>query len=79
MKYNFVEVAIQRLKQTSPSTFKPSICSLDLYAGAAESIVIYLFILFSTIKITQTLNYTKMWRGDLKKPQGVYEEAPSLQ
>ena len=23
MKYNFVEVAIQRLKQTSPSPFKP--------------------------------------------------------
>jgi len=39
----------------------------------------YLFILFSTIKITQALNYTKMWRGDLKKPQGLYEEAPSLQ
>ena len=27
---------------------------------------IYLF-LFSTIKITQALRYTKMWRGDLKK------------
>ena len=40
---------------------------------------IHLFISFSTIKITQTLNYTKMWRGDLKKPQGLYEEVPSLQ
>ena len=38
---------------------------------------IYLF-LFSTIKITQALHYTKMWRGDLKKPQGLYEEAPLL-
>ena len=37
----------------------------------------YLFTLFSTIKITQTLNYTKMWQGDLKKPQGLYEEVPS--
>ena len=27
--------------------------------------------LFSTIKITQALQYTKMWRGDLKKPQGL--------
>ena len=44
---------------------------------------IYLFILFiyyfPTIKITQALHYTKMWRGDLRKPQGLYEEAPSLQ
>ena len=39
---------------------------------------IYLFII-STIKITQALHYTKMWRGDLRKPQGLYEEAPSLQ
>ena len=36
---------------------------------------IYLFII-STIKITQALHYTKMWRGDLRKPQGLYEEAP---
>ena len=35
-----------------------------------------LFII-STIKITQALHYTKMWRGDLRKPQGLYEEAPS--
>ena len=34
---------------------------------------------FPTIKITQALHYTKMWRGDLRKPQGLYEEAPSLQ
>ena len=41
---------------------------------------IYLFIYyFPTIKITQALHYTKMWRGDLRKPQGLYEEAPSLQ
>ena len=40
----------------------------------------YLFIYyFPTIKITQALHYTKMWRGDLRKPQGLYEEAPSLQ
>ena len=40
---------------------------------------IYLFIYyFPTIKITQALHYTKMWRGDLRKPQGLYEEAPSL-
>ena len=39
---------------------------------------IYLFIYyFPTIKITQALHYTKMWRGDLRKPQGLYEEAPS--
>ena len=43
MKYNFVEVAIQRLRQTSPSPFKPSICSLDLNEGAAESKVKMLF------------------------------------
>ena len=42
--------------------------------------LIYLFIYyFPTIKITQALHYTKMWRGDLRKPQGLYEEAPSLQ
>ena len=41
MKNNFVKVAIQRLKQTSP--FKPSICSLDLYAGVAEPVVKMLF------------------------------------
>ena len=40
---------------------------------------IYLFYYFPTIKITQALHYTKMWRGDLRKPQGLYEEAPSLQ
>ena len=39
----------------------------------------YLFYYFPTIKITQALHYTKMWRGDLRKPQGLYEEAPSLQ
>ena len=45
-----------------------------------EDSVIYLFIYyFPTIKITQALHYTKMWRGDLRKPQGLYEEAPSLQ
>ena len=44
MKYNFVEVAIQRLKQTSPSPFTLSICSLDLYAGVAESVVKMLFL-----------------------------------
>ena len=38
-----------------------------------------LFYYFPTIKITQALHYTKMWRGDLRKPQGLYEEAPSLQ
>ena len=45
-----------------------------------ENLFIYLFIYyFPTIKITQALHYTKMWRGDLRKPQGLYEEAPSLQ
>ena len=44
------------------------------------TLFIYLFIYyFPTIKITQALHYTKMWRGDLRKPQGLYEEAPSLQ
>ena len=50
--------------------------------GAAEPyrLFIYLFTYyFPTIKITQALHYTKMWRGDLRKPQGLYEEAPSLQ
>ena len=46
----------------------------------AKHLFIYLFIYyFPTIKITQALHYTKMWRGDLRKPQGLYEEAPSLQ
>ena len=40
---------------------------------------IYFIYYFPTIKITQALHYTKMWRGDLRKPQGLYEEAPSLQ
>ena len=45
-----------------------------------QRLFIYLFIYyFPTIKITQALHYTKMWRGDLRKPQGLYEEAPSLQ
>ena len=43
MKYNFVEVAIQRVKQTSPSPFKLSKCYLDLYAGTTESVVKMLF------------------------------------
>ena len=48
--------------------------------GEAISYLFYLFIYyFPTIKITQALHYTKMWRGDLRKPQGLYEEAPSLQ
>ena len=48
--------------------------------GRAIDWLIYLFIYyFPTIKITQALHYTKMWRGDLRKPQGLYEEAPSLQ
>ena len=46
----------------------------------SPDLFIYLFIYyFPTIKITQALHYTKMWRGDLRKPQGLYEEAPSLQ
>ena len=46
----------------------------------AKVYLFYLFIYyFPTIKITQALHYTKMWRGDLRKPQGLYEEAPSLQ
>ena len=45
----------------------------------AGYLFIYLFIYyFPTIKITQALHYTKMWRGDLRKPQGLYEEAPSI-
>ena len=60
--------------------FKPFFSSFStLRRSNVDPTTIYLFILFSTIKITQTLNYTKMWRGDLKKPQGLYEEAPSLQ
>ena len=48
--------------------------------GGKKLLFIYLFIYyFPTIKITQALHYTKMWRGDLRKPQGLYEEAPSLQ
>ena len=48
--------------------------------GESGILFIYLFIYyFPTIKITQALHYTKMWRGDLRKPQGLYEEAPSLQ
>ena len=57
---------------------KPFFSSFStLRRSNVDPTTIYLFILFSTIKITQTLNYTKMWRGDLKKPQGLYEEAPS--
>ena len=57
---------------------KPFFSSFStLRRSNVDSTTIYLFILFSTIKITQTLNYTKMWRGDLKKPQSLYEEAPS--
>ena len=49
-------------------------------ATPISKVFIYLFIYyFPTIKITQALHYTKMWRGDLRKPQGLYEEAPSLQ
>ena len=47
-----------------------------LYIELLLFIIIYYF---PTIKITQALHYTKMWRGDLRKPQGLYEEAPSLQ
>ena len=61
-------------------------CYSKLYSSTidepAEVPCIYLFYLFyyfPTIKITQALHYTKMWRGDLRKPQGLYEEAPSLQ
>ena len=57
---------------------KPFFSSFStLRRSNVDPTTIYLFILFSTIKITQTLNYTKMWRGDLKKPQSLYEEAPS--
>ena len=50
------------------------------YVDQLTNLFIYLFIYyFPTIKITQALHYTKMWRGDLRKPQGLYEEAPSLQ
>ena len=55
----------------------------DSYTGWRSVSRIIYFILFiyyfPTIKITQALHYTKMWRGDLRKPQGLYEEAPSLQ
>ena len=36
----------------------------------------YLFILFSTIKITQALHYTKMWRGDLKNHKACMRRPP---
>ena len=53
---------------------------IEQLAAVQEMCIIYLFIYyFPTIKITQALHYTKMWRGDLRKPQGLYEEAPSLQ
>ena len=35
-------------------------------------IYLFIYLLFPTIKITQALHYTKMWRGDLRKPQGLY-------
>ena len=44
-----------------------------------DKVFILFIYYFPTIKITQALHYTKMWRGDLRKPQGLYEEAPSLQ
>ena len=39
-------------------------------------VFIYLFILFSTIKITQALHYTKMWRGDLKNHKACMRRPP---
>ena len=39
----------------------------------------YLFFYLSYKDKTSIIHYTKMWRGELKKPQGLYEEAPSLQ
>ena len=53
-----------------------SINTNEMYSRVNEKLIyIYSFIYF----IFHNKDYTKMWRGDLKKPQGFYEEAPSLQ
>ena len=64
--------------------FPVKYCTLAIESNRQKHfLIIYLLLFiiyyFPTIKITQALHYTKMWRGDLRKPQGLYEEAPSLQ
>ena len=54
-------------------------CRPDFEEGSVTLFIYFFIYYFPTIKITQALHYTKMWRGDLRKPQGLYEEAPSLQ
>ena len=62
------------------TVFYEKLDALKTSSKGKDNLFIYLFIYyFPTIKITQALHYTKMWRGDLRKPQGLYEEAPSLQ
>ena len=84
-------VSEYHVRSPRPCTMKPPLTEADSTANQEpisthflprefEVLFIYLFIYyFPTIKITQALHYTKMWRGDLRKPQGLYEEAPSLQ
>ena len=71
---------LQKSRQNRRSYARREALSAIGFAPAQIDLFIYLFIYyFPTIKITQALHYTKMWRGDLRKPQGLYEEAPSLQ
>ena len=63
----------------SLDTCLPTKKYLDRLPSFHDYLFIYLFIYyFPTIKITQALHYTKMWRGDLRKPQGLYEEIYDL-
>ena len=66
-----IEVLLHDVKNEL-SEMREEIKSLKENNTTSQGNLFIYYYYFPTIKITQALHYTKMWRGDLRKPQSLY-------